>query len=269
MASQLKARQLLGVAYYGALIVLITMIMFEFLPRILPDLIAGRIARNSEGILLVLILSVWIQFLRPRLQVSPREWPITVTVGLACLGIGLLLFFTDPINRVKTLNETFLAASLLIPYVQFARPLPRLVPLAGCGGGLLLVLLGNQNATITLMAEALGALIMTTIALDIVDKGILDDTARTRLPVRLGWYAFLLVGPAVFWRTDNGASLDGGVSEFITYAGRTTEVFLCLLALELYFAVGLGRTGAHAAAPPTTPAFARRSPASSAAAGPG
>ncbi len=253
MTPQVKSRTALAVAYYGALVTLVATIMFEVLPRILLDLIAGRISRNSEGIVLVLILSVWIQFARPRLKGTPREWPVTVTVGLVCLGIGLLLFFTDPINRVKTLNETFLAAALLIPYVQLARPVPRWIPLVCSGGVLLLVLFGNENATITLMAEALGALIMTTIALDVIDRGILDETARTLLPVRLAWYGFLLLGPAVFWQTDNGASLDGGLGEVIAYAGRTTEVFLCLLALELYFTVGLGRTGNRAAAQPTAP----------------
>jgi len=251
------------VLFYGALVALLALIMFDVLQRVVPDLVAGRISRNSEGIVLVLLIAAWIQFVRPRLQGSPREWPVTATVAVVSLGVGLLLFFTDPLNRVKTLNETFLAAALLIPYIQMRRPVARWLPLSGAGAVLVLILVGNDNATIVLMAEALGALIMTTIALDVIDRGILDDTARTVLPVRFAWYGFLLLGPAVFWRTDNGSSLDGGLGAIIGYAGRTTEVFLCLLALELYFAVGHGRIGNRVAppvaAPPSasTPAAAR------------
>ena len=253
MTTAVRPRTALAVFFYGTLVALIAMIMFEVLPRVVPGLIAGRISRNSEGIVLVLVLALWIQFVRPRLQGSSREWPVTAVVAVACLGVGLLLFFAEPINRVKTLNETFLATALLIPYIQLRRPFARWIPLACSGALLALVLLWNENATVTLMAEALGALIMTTIALDIVDRGILDDTAGTVLRVRLAWYGFLVLGPALFWRTDNGASIEGGLGALVTYAGRTTEVFLCLLALELYFAVGHGRIGSRYGPPAPTP----------------
>lgn len=258
----MRSRKALGLLFYGALVVVLVMILFKLLPAVLPDLVAGRISRNSEGILLVLILAAWIQGVRPRLRGTAREWPVTLAVGAASLAVGLLLFFTDPINQVKTLNETFLAAALLVPYVQLARPLPRWVPYAAAVVILVVVLVGNENATITLMAEALGALMMTTIALDVVDRGILDPLARTSVALRVAWYAFLLAGPVIFWQTDNGAGVDGGLGTFLVYAGRTTEVFLCLLALQLYLAVGLGRTGISSGSesdPRGTPAPTRES----------
>jgi hypothetical protein len=233
----------LTIAFYSALVALIVAIMFELLPSVTSDLIAGRIARNSEGIVLLLIIAAWIQFARPHLAKTTRQWPISLGVAVVCLALGLLLFFTDPNNRVKTLNETFLAASVLIPYMQLPRPIPRAVPLGISGAFLLLVLVGNTNPTITLMAEAMAALIMTPIALDIVDKGILDANATTVRAVRYAWYTFLVIGPLVFWATDNGATVSGWLGDVLTYAGRTTEVFLCLLILELYFAVGHGRIG--------------------------
>ena len=244
-------QRVLTVGFYTALVGVIVGVLFERLTLLTSDLIAGRIARNSEGIVLLLILALWIQFVRPRLAGSSREWPITLTVALTCLGVGLLLFFTDPINRVKTLNETFLAAGILIPYIQLRRPLPLALPLALSGAVLLVVLLGNSDPTIILLAEAEAALILTPIALDVVDRGILDPEARTVPALRYGWYAFLIAGPVVFWRTDNGQTVSGWLGDVLTYAGRTTEIFLCVLIMELYFAVGHARTGSIPLAQPT------------------
>jgi hypothetical protein len=245
-ASPKQYQRALTIGFYTVLGGLIVGILLDQL-RLLTsdDLIAGRIARNSEGIVLLLILALWIQFIRPRLADSPREWAVTLTAALMSLGLGLLLFLTDPINRVKTLNETFLAAGILIPYIQLRRPIPVALPLALSGGVLVLVLFGSSDSTITLLAEAEGALILTPIALDLVDRGILDPEARTIPALRYGWYAFLIAAPVVFWRTDNGQIVSGWLGDALTYAGRTTEIFICLLIFELYFAVGHRRTGVN------------------------
>lgn len=241
-----RSRDRLTVACYVALIALIVAIMFGALPSVLPDLIAGRIARNSEGIVLLLILAAWIQFVRPRLAAAHRsdvKWPVTGAAAVVCLTIGVTLFLTEPVNAVKTLNETFLAAAILIPYVELPRPLPVRLPVATSLGLLVLVVVGHSTDVVTLTAEALGALILVPFGLDVVDRAILDPTARVVGWHRALWYAFLLAGPVVFWATDNGASTDGTAGVVLTYAGRTTEIFVCLLALQLYFAVGFGRTG--------------------------
>lgn len=234
----------LTVLFYTALIVLVTAMMLRLLPLVLPDLIAGRISRNSEGIVLLLILAAWIQFVRPRLAHSARRWPITAAAAGACLFVGGVLFLTDPVNEIKTLNETFLAAAVLIPYLELPRPLPRWLPLAITLGLLAVVVVGHSTGFVVLVAEALGALILVPFGLDVVDRAILDSAARTVRWQRAAWYAFLLAGPLIFWVTNNGATLDGTAGVVLGYAGRTTEAFFCLLVLELYFVVGLGRTGA-------------------------
>ncbi len=247
----------LTIIFYAALIVLILAMMAGLLRLVLPDLIAGRISRNSEGIVLLLILAAWIQFVRPRLAHSARRWPITAAAASACLLVGATLLLTEPANELKTLNETFLAAALLIPYLELPRPLPRWVPVVLTFGLLVVVVAGYSNEFIVLMAEALGALILVPVGLDLIDRGILDPTARTVGWQRAAWYAFLLAGPIVFWVTDNGATVNGTAGVVLGYAGRTTEAFLCLLALQLYFTVGLGRTGAASPAPKTASAAAR------------
>lgn len=238
-----RRRDRRGVAFYAGLIVLLAAIMLGWLPMVAPDPIAGRIARNSEGVALLLVLAVWIQFVRPRLAKSAARWRITMLVAASLLVIGVTLFVTEPVNAVKTLNETFLAAAILVPYLELPRPLPAWLPLTTALGLILLVVVGQSGEVITLTAEALGALILVPVGLDAVDRGILDPTVRTVGWLRAGWYAFLIAGPAIFWATDNGAATGGTTGAILTYAGRTTEIFLCLLALQLYFAVGLARTG--------------------------
>jgi hypothetical protein len=255
-----RTRQATTVAFYSVLGVLLLAILLKVLPAVLPDLIAGRIARNSEGILLALLLAPWIQFVRPRLAGAPAQWQITLGVSAVSLGIGIVLFLTDPINQVKTLNESFLAAAVLIPYIQLRRPLPLALPVGLSLGLLALILVAHSTSVITLTAEGLGALVLVPIGLDVVDRGVLDPSARTVTWQRLAWYAFLLLGPLIFWRTNNGATLQGGLNELITYAGRTTEIFLCLLALHFYFAVGLGRGGAGHERPDTANSPAAETP---------
>lgn len=233
----------LTIAFFAAAVLLIVAIMFELLPMVTPDGIARQIAHNGEGVVTLLIVAAWIQFVRPRLAESSLQWPITLGVAAASLALGLLLILTDPINQVRTLNETFLAAGVLIPYVQLPRPVPWALPLGVSGGLLLLVVVGTGDPTITLMAEALGALILTPLGLDVIDRGILDPNATTMPALRYSWYGFLVLGPLVFWATHNGEMLSGWLGGILSYAGRTTEAFLYLLVLELYFAVGHGRTG--------------------------
>lgn len=239
-----KRHAYLTAPFFAALTVLVAAMMVGWLPLVLPELIAGRISRNSEGIVLLLLLAAWIQFLRPRLQGSTREWPITAATAGGCLLVGATLFLTEPVNQLKTLNETFLAAAILIPYVEMRRPSPRWLPVAISLGVLAVVVVGHSNDFIVLMAEALGALILFPVGLDLIDRGILEPTARTVRWQRGAWYAFLLAGPVVFWLTDNGATFDGTAAVVLGYAGRTMEAFFCLLVLQLYFAVVHGRTGA-------------------------
>ena len=241
-----EARRPLAVIFYGGLSLLLLAILFRVLPDVLPDLYAGRIQRNSEGVTLLLIIAPWIQYVRPRLVGTPNEWRITAAVAVVSFAIGLVLFLTDPINQIKTLNESFLAASVLIPYVQLRRPIPLAIPLTLSLGLLVLIIVGHSTEGVTLTAEMLGALILTPVALDVVDRAILDPSARPVRWQRFAWYAFLVAGPAFFWATNNGQRLSGRAGEIFFYAGRTTEIFLCLLGLCVYFAVLLGRDGRHA-----------------------
>ncbi|PZS33631.1 MAG: hypothetical protein DLM59_06205 [Pseudonocardiales bacterium] len=235
---------ILGALFYGALLVLLAGCLVKVFPHILPKAIASRINHNSEGYVAALVLGSWIQFARARLRRSPLQWPLTLAAGAACLAIGVVMLTVHLPSQVKTLNEAFFALALLVPYVQLRRPLPALVPLGLSAAVLVLIVVSHGAKDTTLLAETLGMLLLAPITLDSIDRGILDSSARTSLPARYLWYAFLVVAPIVFSVVQYHIGDTGTLQVVTRYAVRVTEAFVFMLFVTLYFAVGLGRTGA-------------------------
>jgi hypothetical protein len=228
-------------AFYGGLTAVLALIWLEALELVLPDRIAEQVGHNSEGILLALMLAGWIQFVRPRITGTPHERLVTGIVAAVALAGALALLATDLPSRFKTLNEALLAASLLVPYLQLRRPLGRW-PLGVAALLLLTMVVGHGAPVIVLLAETLGMLILAPVALDLVDRGILDPAAWTSRVGRWAWYAVLAGAPVVFslvFAADPG----GALGSLNGYAIRTIEAFLAFLLLEVFFAVCLGRTG--------------------------
>jgi hypothetical protein len=97
------------------------------------------------------------------------------------------------------------------------------------------------------------ALILIPVALDVIDRGILDPQAQTAPAIRYGWYAFVVVAPIVFSVLQYQVGFDGLLGEALRYAVRVAEAFLCVLLVQLYFTVvhrRTGRTGPERAATP-------------------
>jgi hypothetical protein len=223
-----RNRTIVGAVFYGALVAVLAGILLGLWPALLPHGIAVRLGHNSEGFLLALVLASWIEFARPRLG-----WRATAAVAGLSAAVGVVLLATELPSRVRTLNEAFLAAALLIPYVQLRRPLPRWLPVVLPLAALAVMVLGERTQSVTDLAEVLGVLLLAPIALDLVDRGILDRVARPAAAWRLGWYAFLIVTPVVFSVLEYRVGVGG---EAVRYAVRITEAFVCLLLIELYFA---------------------------------
>jgi hypothetical protein len=238
-----QRRVALGVIFYGGLVTIITGILVEIFPKFLPGAVADRISQNSEGFVLALIMALWIQFVRPGLSGATREWPITLAAASICLAIGVFLLVTDFPSKYRTLNETFLAAAILIPYVQIRRPLPSRQPIWLSVALLAVIVVGHRTQAITDLAETFGMLMLAPIGFDLVDRGILDPKARTSTALRYGWYAFLVVAPIAFSVLEYGIGFEGAIGEATRYAVRIYEAFLFMLLVELYFAVALGGTG--------------------------
>jgi len=233
-------REFLASAYYAVLVVLLALAVTGTLRSVIPGPVGKHLAEDSEGLLLALLLPLWIQFVRPRLRGSRREWFVTALAVAACLAVGLWLFggAQGVPSRIYTLNETFLALAVLLPYVQLRRPLPAAVPLGLSGGVLLVVLVASGTTLITDLAETLAMLVLVPLGLDVVDRAVLDLRRWTPELWRWAWYAFLVLAPACF-----ALLYDAVGGNFLRYAVRVQEAFVGLLLIELYFTFVLGRTG--------------------------
>jgi hypothetical protein len=238
-----SSRVTLGIVFYGGLVALLAGILLEIFPRFLPDRVADRIGHNSEGLLLALVLALWIEHARPKVSGSRLQWPLTLAVAVACAVAAVFLLWTDLPSRFRTLNEPLLAAAVLVPYVQIRRPLPSNLAILASLAVLALIVFGERTQVVTDLAETLGALVLAPIGFDVVDRGILDLHAPTSARLRYGWYVLLVVTPIAFSVLEYAVGVSGVAGEVTRYGVRIAEAFLCMLLVELYFAVGLGRTG--------------------------
>ena len=239
-----RRRRVLSWLFYGGLLLLMAAILTTLLGRLLPAELARRIGFNSEGYTLAVVLAGWIQFVRPKLTRATR-WQVTL-VAAACLALALALYTSALPSQFKTLNETFFALSLILPYVTLPRPLRRWPPMASVGL-LVAVLVGVASSPaqspVVLLAETVAALILVPLAFDVVDRGILEPTARTVSGLRYCWYAVLVVVPLLVVLLGTEARSGGGFADVLEYLGRVHEAVIGILLVQLYFAVGLGRTG--------------------------
>jgi hypothetical protein len=237
-----------SLAYYGALFAVVALVLSQALPLLLPHGIAVRIAHNSEGLVLALVVAGWIQYVRPRVAAAETGWLVTAGVAVACAVLGVALLLSDLPGQFKTLNETFLAAAVLIPYLQLRRPLPRGVAAWASAVTLVVVVVFNRTAIVTDLAETLAVLLLAPVAFDLVERGILDSTATTSRRLRAAWYVFLVAAPVCLSLLEYQLGVAGPLGEAVRYGVRVTEAFVCLILVGLFFSVVLGRTGDGSAA---------------------
>ena len=233
--------------FYVVLVVVLAACVVPFV-SVLPHSVAQRVAHNSEGYVLALILIPWLQYVRPRLAGRRSEWPVALAAALACVAVGVLLIASDLPSRIRTLNEGLLAAGLLVPYVQLRRPLPRAVPVLVAVIAAVVAVAFDHNSEVTDLAEVWGALVLIPVGLDLVDRGILDPTARTSPVVRYCWYAALAVVPIGFAVLDFGVRVTGSLHQIVFYVGRCNEDFVAAFLISLALAVIAGCTGAERSA---------------------
>ena len=249
----------LRIGFYALLTVLIVGVLFLVFNQVLPESVARRIGRNSEGYVLLLLAAGWIEFVRPKLAGTSREWAVTFGASAFCVAMGLFLLATDFPSRFRTLNETFLGAAVLLPYLQLRRPLPTRAVVGGVLALLAAIVVFNRTAVVTDLAETLVFLLLAPIGFDLIDKGILDPEAETSPPLRYTWYAALVVAPIVFSILEYQIGFSGLLGEATRYAVRPAEAFIFMLVIELYLAVVMGSTGrAEARVPSAQPPPARR-----------
>jgi len=231
------------VLYYGGLALVLALILLQLLDEVLGKRLATHIGHNSEAYLAALVLSAWIQYVRPRLAGKRAEWPTALLVGVIMLVIGIALVQTHLPSRFRTLNEAFIALGILIPYVQARRPLSRVISYGLPGVVLLLVLVIGDRGLVRDQAESAVMLILIPIGLDLIDRGILQSDAVTSVRARWSWYAALVLIPVVFVALRKGAHVDGWAGNRMLYSQRGLEGYIAAFFIEVYFAVFLGWVG--------------------------
>ena len=229
--------------YYGGLALVLALILLQLLDEVLGKRLATHIGHNSEAYLAALVLSAWIQYVRPRLAGKRAEWPTALLVGVIMLVIGIALVQTHLPSRFRTLNEAFIALGILIPYVQARRPLSRVISYGLPGVVLLLVLVIGDRGLVRDQAESAVMLILIPIGLDLIDRGILQSDAVTSVRARWSWYAALVLIPVVFVALRKGAHVDGWAGNRMLCSQRGLEGYIAAFFIEVYFAVFLGWVG--------------------------
>ncbi|USQ80448.1 hypothetical protein NF556_01930 [Ornithinimicrobium faecis] len=208
----------------------------------LPPAFASKIVYNSEGYLFAAVLTPWIYFIARQ---PGTRWtiPVSILLGLLWLTIGLGLLNSSLLGSVKTLNEPAIALGILLPYLTLRRPLARWVPSALVCAILITVGLGMFRARpvpgvsmdsdnwVIYLGEGIFLVLLSVVALDLVERWMLDPSAaRLHLVRRALFYAVLVLTPIVVSALGRSARVgDQWSSMSLNYLGRVHEAFVGIL----------------------------------------
>lgn len=218
-------------AFYAGLVAVMLTIWAGLPEQVLPAQLADLVSNNSEAYVLAVVLLAWIQTMGRRLPIA-GAW----AAGAVCALIGFALLPVET-SSVRTLNESFFALALLIPYVSARRPLARWM-LWLPAALVVVVVIGvawDRQQVIVDQAETVGFLVLLPIALDLVDHQLLDTQATPRaVAVRALFYSLMVVIPvaisAMGMDVRDAVTLTG---QTLDYLGRIIEAFMGVLLVGL------------------------------------
>jgi hypothetical protein len=221
------------VLFYGAVLLLLVSTVTGLLAALLPEDVATSGAHNSEGYVILLGVAAWIEFVRPR--IPPGAWRVTAAASGTSLAVALVLLLAGLPTPLATLNEAFFALAVLIPWLQLPRPVPRpafALPLVAAAVPVVL----HGDAAVVRADEVLAAFVLFPIALDLVDRGILDPRQPRRLPLVVAWLAGIVVVvlAAHLLRTP---APQGPGQDLVDFLSRVNEVFIAVFFVHVYFTV--------------------------------
>lgn len=225
----------LRLAFWGLFVVLLAFIVSRQLAEVIPEGTASHIGRNSEGMLAILILTMWILYVRSR--PDGRVNPMVAAGVTAVLALaGLVLWLSDFTSTVRTLNEPLFATAILVAYIAVPRPLP------GWGwslpiGAAVAAIVTSPTAWGTDLAETYVFLVLVPVALDWADRSILEPDQPTRPGRLVGWLAFIVLAPTFFSAVRPELPYENLVEETLRYMSRPTEAFLAVLLLHAFFMI--------------------------------
>jgi hypothetical protein len=235
--------------FYATVLLLLASIVSGLLPALLPEDVATPGAHNSEGYVILLVLAAWIELVRPR--IAPGAWTVTAAASGTSLAVALVLLLGGLPTPLATLNEGFFALAVLIPWLQLPRPVPApafALPLVAAAVPVVL----HGNDAVVRAAEVLAAFVLFPIALDLVDRSILDPRQPRRLRLLAAWLTgiVVLVLAVHLLRTAEPQNLGQDLVDFLS---RLNEVFIAVFFVHVYFTV-LGMAPGRTRGSPRVPA---------------
>ena len=230
-----------GVVLFASVVLLLILVAVAtgLIGKILPTYLASRIGYNSEGYLFALVLTPWVYYVSR--HAGQREVGLaSALIGFLWFVVGLGLLNSSLPSAIKTLHEPALALGIMLPYVALRRPLPRWVPPTLVLGALLVVGLGmfaarpapgmpmGSSNWVIYLGEAVFLVLLTIVALDLVDRWMLDVTARRlNWGWRLAFYAILVATPITVSALGSSTRVgDQWFNMSLNYLGRTHESFV-------------------------------------------
>lgn len=220
--------------FYVAVSALLLLIMTKHLADLLPARLASQIGHNSESLLYALLVCATIQVVRSHRPPTSRSWLVATVFAAACLALAAGLNASDLPSSVVTLNEPLVAAGLTALYVNLPRPVRW--PWAWSGVVLVLVVVFFDTQVVLDQAESLVPLMIAPIALDVVDRALLEPDQPDRPGRRLAWCG-CLVGVALFAMVVASAvrpDLSGAFDYGVDYAQRAAEAYWGWLLIHVY-----------------------------------
>lgn len=237
----IRARSLL---FYGtgAFVVLLTTL--DLVTSAVPARLITPAQHLTNAVLMALLMSATIQFIRPAVHGRPERWIIVDALAASCGALGWVLAILrfDIAPPVAAMSEVFIALAFIVAYVHLDRPVPAAPYLSVA----LLVLVGLLHASIvaTLETGGLAVWIAAPLSFDVYDRPILAGGAAADHRKRREWYACLLGLPAAF-----SVFAQVGPSTLLGHLGhdgsRASDGLLALLLVHLYFSHILGRRRWH------------------------
>lgn len=234
--------------FCGVLFIILLAIVTGIVKTALPGAVSSKISYNSEGYLYSLVMIPWIFYVaRPQ---RGRLWSVlAVGLGAAWVALGLWLLNSSMPNAVKTLNEPALALGFLVPYVALRRPLSRGIAAGFVVGVLTVIALGIRAARpedqmkmessnwVVSLGETVMLVLLTVIALDLVERWILLPSAKKRASAhRTLFYSVLVLTPVVVSMLGRTARVGNEIhSMVLNYLGRVHEAFVGVLLLCVFF----------------------------------
>lgn len=221
--------------FYVGCILSLGMIVTKAHAEILPSGLAAQVGHNSEALLFAVVIVALVQFARPWVIRHHQLWVAALSGATILIACGFFLLQTNWPPQIVTLNEAFIGSGFVWVYICLSRPfrywaLVTLLILA------FVVLFFNTEFVLD-QAESLVPLLIAPIALDLIDRTILEPEQSDRRILRVVWIAILLAVAilsmvAAGWaRSDLSTPLKLGID----YSQRAAEAYWGWIIIHTYF----------------------------------